>query len=73
VFEASRLFQHDVKADDERRHRTFSTTQGYIREAEAIRDGFGEVLPTLPASLGAVPEKQRNSHQSSGESSERHM
>lgn len=27
------------------------TTQKYIREAEVIRDGFGEVFPPLPASL----------------------
>ncbi len=32
-------------------HRSFSTTQGYIREAEAVRDGFGEVFPALPESL----------------------
>jgi integrase len=41
-------------------HRTFSTTEGYIREAEAVRDGFGEVFPVLPEALV-----------SSGESSER--
>ena len=41
-------------------HRTFSTTEGYIREAEAVREGFGEVFPALPASL-----------ESSAESSER--
>ena len=32
-------------------HAAFATTEGYIREAEAVRDGFGEVFPTLPASL----------------------
>lgn len=32
-------------------HATFSTTQGYIREAENLRDGFGTVFPRLPASL----------------------
>ena len=26
----------------------FSTTEGYIREAEHVREGFGEVLPPLP-------------------------
>jgi integrase len=32
-------------------HSTFSTTEGYIREAENLRDGFGEVFPPLPPSL----------------------
>ena len=32
-------------------HTTFQTTQIYIRTAEAIRDGFGEVFPPLPACL----------------------
>jgi integrase len=32
-------------------HATFSTTEGYIREAENLRDGFGAVFPRLPASL----------------------
>jgi integrase len=32
-------------------HEDFQTTQGYIREAEAIREGFGVVFPELPASL----------------------
>jgi hypothetical protein len=32
-------------------HSTFSTTEIYIREAEAVREGFGEVFPTLPACL----------------------
>lgn len=26
-------------------HTTVSTTEVYIREAEAVRDGFGEVFP----------------------------
>ena len=30
-------------------HTTFSTTELYVREAEAVRDGFGEVFPPLPA------------------------
>lgn len=29
-------------------HTTFSTTELYVREAEAIRDGFGDVFPRLP-------------------------
>jgi integrase len=32
-------------------HATFSTTEGYIREAENLRDGFGDVFPALPESL----------------------
>jgi hypothetical protein len=32
-------------------HVDFSTTQGYIREAEAVRAGFGDVFPPLPPSL----------------------
>jgi integrase len=29
-------------------HRSFSTTEGYIRTAEELREGFGEVFPALP-------------------------
>ncbi len=32
-------------------HQTFSTTEGYIREAEAVREGFGEPFPPLPEGL----------------------
>jgi hypothetical protein len=32
-------------------HSAFTTTEGYIREAEAVRDGFGEVFPSLPSTL----------------------
>ncbi len=32
-------------------HTDFKTTQLYIREAEAVRDGFGDVFPELPESL----------------------
>lgn len=32
-------------------HRRFETTELYVREADAIREGFGEVFPALPASL----------------------
>ena len=39
-------------------HKSFSTTEGYIREAENLRDAFGEVFPALPqgllGSLGSV-------------------
>lgn len=32
-------------------HTDFKTTEGYIREAEAIREGFGTPFPELPATL----------------------
>ena len=32
-------------------HTDFTTTQGYIREAEAVREGFGDVFPALPKAL----------------------
>jgi hypothetical protein len=32
-------------------HASFSTTEGYIREAENMRAGFGAVFPRLPAGL----------------------
>jgi len=32
-------------------HAGFGTTEGYIREAENLQDGFGEVFPALPESL----------------------
>jgi hypothetical protein len=32
-------------------HATFSTTEHYIRQAEAFREGFGEVFPGLPEAL----------------------
>ncbi len=40
-------------------HASFSTTEIYIREAENLRDGFGEVFPPLPADLlqSKGPEK----------------
>jgi len=46
-----------VRGDDPLRiqqragHASFATTQSYIRTAEAVRDGFGEVFPQLPESL----------------------
>ena len=49
-------------------HRTFSTTQGYIREAEVLRAGFGEVFPPLPSGLLSaqtrpMPQKTPQKHQ----------
>ena len=35
-------------------HKAFSTTEVYIREAENLREGFGEPFPTLPAELTAM-------------------
>ena len=43
-----------VRGDDPLRikqragHRSFSTTEGYIREAENLREGFGIPFPPLP-------------------------
>ena len=36
-------------------HQSFATTEIYIREAENLRDGFGEVFPPLPTSLLTPP------------------
>ncbi len=49
-----------VRGDDPLRikqragHRSFSTTEGYIREAENLREGFGEPFPPLPVQLAEV-------------------
>lgn len=32
-------------------HAVFQTTEGYIRDADALREGFGKVFPELPAEL----------------------
>jgi hypothetical protein len=54
-----------VRGDDQLKirqrcvHTTFSTTELYIREAEAVREGFGEVFPTLPISLLGPGESSR--------------
>lgn len=38
-------------------HTHFGTTDDYVREAEVVREGFGEVFPPLPAEvLGVVVE-----------------
>jgi len=40
-------------------HTTFSTTSEYIREAENVRTGFGEVFPALPLRLlGVAPRDE---------------
>jgi integrase len=39
-------------------HTTFSTTELYVREAEAVREGFGDPFPALPpALLGIAPNR----------------
>jgi integrase len=38
-------------------HRDYGTTLRYIREAEAVRDGFGEPFPTLPPCLLESPRQ----------------
>jgi hypothetical protein len=38
-------------------HRDYATTQRYVREAEAVREGFGEPFPALPSCL-LEPSKQ---------------
>jgi len=38
-------------------HSSFSTTEIYIREAEAVREGFGQPFPPLP---GCLLESPRN-------------
>jgi integrase len=35
-------------------HMTLSTTERYIRQAEAVREGFGDVFPELPECLGVL-------------------
>ncbi len=56
-----------VRGDDPLRikqragHRSFSTTEGYIREAETLREGFGTPFPPLPAELLGNSATNRNS------------
>ena len=40
-------------------HAGFATTQGYMREAENLREGFGTVFPTLPDALLERPKSAR--------------
>ncbi len=55
-----------VRGDDPLRikqrcgHTTFATTEIYIREAESVREGFGDVFPALPGCLlGSGPVSVR--------------
>jgi hypothetical protein len=36
-------------------HKSFTTTEGYIREAKQVTDGFGAVFPELPVALWRAP------------------
>jgi hypothetical protein len=56
-----------VRGDDPLRikqragHRIFSTTEGYIREAENLREGnFGEPFPPLPIGLYRSKERSKS-------------
>jgi integrase len=40
-------------------HRSFSTTEGYIRDAENLGDSFGQVFPPLPPSLLSGVRRRR--------------
>ena len=40
-------------------HESFATTQLYVREAEAIREGFGEVFPPLTSLIEPSPTGER--------------
>jgi integrase len=40
-------------------HESFATTQLYVREAEAIREGFGEVFPPLTSLIETSPTGER--------------
>ena len=40
-------------------HESFATTQLYVREAEAIREGFGEVFPPLTSLIDTSPTGER--------------
>jgi len=39
---------HPLKIQERAGHARFSTTEGYIRTAETLQDGFGEPFPALP-------------------------
>jgi hypothetical protein len=45
-------------------HRNYSTTDGYVVEAEQIRQGFGETFPALPPELLQARASRTNSAES---------
>ncbi len=65
---ASGLTWMAVRGDDPLRikqragHTDFKTTERYIREAEAVRVGFGTPFPPLPASLLGVEDRDDDAH-----------
>jgi len=55
-------------------HKTFSTTEIYVREGEALREGFGGPFPPLPTCLfgfGADSARPNKMAKNAGESAER--
>ena len=50
-------------------HTDFKTTQGYIRTAEAVREGFGDVFPPLPECLMPSVEPEPNGGSGGAQSS----
>jgi site-specific recombinase XerC len=50
-------------------HEDFATTQGYIREAESIREGFGDVFPSLPEAIldGGGDDSNRSANRTGGD------
>jgi hypothetical protein len=48
---APNLGDDPLKIKQRAGHSTFSTTEGYIREAENLNEGFGVVFPPLPDDL----------------------
>ena len=57
-----------LKVKQRARHASFSTTEGYIREAENLAAGFGDVFPPLPADLVGSTERtvERSNERSNG-------
>jgi integrase len=49
-----------LKVKQRAAHKQFSTTEGYIREAENLGSSFGTVFPTLPSMVSGFPEVFRN-------------
>jgi hypothetical protein len=45
-------------------HSSFSTTQGYIRQAEAVRKGFGDVFPALDLLVKSAERSKLEASQS---------